>query len=65
MTFGELVRKIEAAGFRVVREKGSIRYYAKSGVGRLIRIDYHGTREVPTGTCHAILKAAGIRRDRD
>jgi predicted RNA binding protein YcfA (HicA-like mRNA interferase family) len=65
MTFGELVRKIEGAGFRLVREKGSIRYYGKSGIGRLIRIDYHGTREVPTGTCHAILKAAGIRRDRD
>jgi len=26
----------------------------------VIRIDYHGIKEVPTGTCHAILKAAGI-----
>jgi predicted RNA binding protein YcfA (HicA-like mRNA interferase family) len=65
MTFAELVRRIERAGFRLAREKGSIRYYRKMGHDRLIRIDYHGTREVPTGTCHAILKAAGIKRDRD
>jgi predicted RNA binding protein YcfA (HicA-like mRNA interferase family) len=65
MTFGELVRKIEGEGFRLIREKGSIRYYGKRGVERLVRIDYHGTREVPTGTCLAILKAAGIKRDRD
>jgi hypothetical protein len=24
-----------------------------------IRIDYHGAKEVPSGTCAAILKAAG------
>jgi hypothetical protein len=24
------------------------------------RVDYHGAKEVPTGTCHAILKAAGL-----
>lgn len=29
---------------------------------RLVRVDYHGARQVPTGTCHAILKAAGIPR---
>ncbi|HXG93919.1 MAG TPA: hypothetical protein VNN73_16365 [Blastocatellia bacterium] len=27
----------------------------------MIRVDYHGSKEVPTGTGHAILKAAGIR----
>ena len=41
--------------------KGSIRYYGKPGWNRLIRVDYHGAREVPTGTCNAILKAAGLR----
>ena len=45
----------------MAKEKGSIRYYAKSGVDRLIRIDYHGSKEVPAGTCHAILKAAGLK----
>ncbi len=62
MKFSELVRLLESNGFALAKEKGSIRYYRKSGVDRLIRIDYHGSKEVPTGTCNAILKAAGINR---
>ncbi|MBV8843820.1 MAG: type II toxin-antitoxin system HicA family toxin [Bryobacterales bacterium] len=61
MTFNELIRRLEGAGFRVVREKGSIRYYAKQDWPRLIRVDYHGKKEVPSGTCQAILKAAGLK----
>jgi len=59
--FSELVRLLEANGFRVVKEKGSIRYYGKPGWDRLIRLDYHGSKEVPSGTCHSILKAAGVK----
>jgi len=59
--FNELIRLLEANGFTLLRQKGSIRYYGKSGWPRLIRVDYHGAKEVPTGTCHAILKAAGIQ----
>jgi predicted RNA binding protein YcfA (HicA-like mRNA interferase family) len=59
--FSELVKLLEDAGFRIVKEKGSIRYYGKSGWDRLAREDYHGAKEVPTGTCHSILKAAGIK----
>ena len=62
MKFSELLRLLEGEGFRLVKEKGSIRYYSKPGIERLIRIDYHGSKEVPTGTCEAILQAAGIRR---
>jgi len=62
LKFSELVRLLEAHGFRLVKEKGSIRYYGKYGWDRLIRVDYHGSKEVPTGTCHAILKAAGINK---
>jgi predicted RNA binding protein YcfA (HicA-like mRNA interferase family) len=61
MRFNELVKLLEDAGFTLVKEKGSIRYYGKVGVPRLIRIDYHGAKEVPTGTCQAVLKAAGLR----
>jgi predicted RNA binding protein YcfA (HicA-like mRNA interferase family) len=60
VTFNELIRLLEANGFRLVRQKGSIRYYGKQGWPRLVRVDYHGSRQVPTGTLHAILKAAGI-----
>jgi predicted RNA binding protein YcfA (HicA-like mRNA interferase family) len=61
LRFSELVRLLENAQFRIVKEKGAIRYYGKQGCPRLIRIDYHGSKEVPTGTCQSILKAAGLR----
>jgi len=62
--FSELVRLLEQNGFTLVKEKGSIRYYGKQGWGKLVRVDYHGSREVPTGTCNAILKAAGVKKRR-
>jgi predicted RNA binding protein YcfA (HicA-like mRNA interferase family) len=64
MRFSELVRLLEANGFRLIKEKGSIRYYARPGHDRLVRLDFHGSKEVPTGTLHAILKAAGIQPPR-
>jgi len=60
MRFSELVRLLERNGFKLVKEKGSVRYYGKSGWPNLVRVDFHGSKEVPTGTCHAILKAAGL-----
>ena len=62
MKFSELVRLLERNGFELIKEKGSVRYYGKEGLNKLIRVDYHGSREIPTGTCDAILKAAGLKR---
>ena len=62
MKFSELVRLLEKNGFELIREKGSIRYYSKPGLDKLIRVDYHSSREIPSGTCEAILKAAGIKK---
>lgn len=64
MRFSELIRLLERNGFALLKEKGSIRYYAKAGHDKLVRVDYHGSKEVPTGTCHAVLKAAGIGEKR-
>lgn len=61
MKFSELVRLLEKNGFRLWKEKGSIRYYLKPGWDKIIRVDYHGSKEVPTGTCNSILKAAGLK----
>lgn len=61
MKFSDLVKLLEKNGFKIVKEKGSIRYYGKHDWHNLIRVDYHGSKEVPTGTCHNILKAAGIK----
>jgi predicted RNA binding protein YcfA (HicA-like mRNA interferase family) len=65
MKFSELVRLLERNGFELIKEKGSVRYYGKEGLNKLIRVDYHGSREIPTGTCDAILKAAGLKRKGD
>ena len=62
MKFSELVRLLERHDFKIIKEKGSIRYYGKPGWDKLIRVDYHGSKEVLTGTCHHILKAAGIQK---
>ena len=64
MKFSELVKVLEQNGFKLVKETGAIRYYSKPGWDKLIRVDYHGSKEVPTGTCHAILKAAGLKERR-
>ena len=61
MKFSELVRILEKNGFFIFKEKGSIRYYSKPDFSKLIRIDYHGAKEVPTGTCNFILKSAGLK----
>jgi predicted RNA binding protein YcfA (HicA-like mRNA interferase family) len=61
VAFSELVRLLEQHGFKLLKQKGSVRYYAKPGVDRLIRVDYHASKEVPTGTCQAVLKSAYIR----
>jgi predicted RNA binding protein YcfA (HicA-like mRNA interferase family) len=61
MKFSELIRLLERNGFKLFKEKGSVRYYLKPGHNRLIRVDYHGSKEVPSGTCKAILKASGIK----
>jgi predicted RNA binding protein YcfA (HicA-like mRNA interferase family) len=59
--FSELVRILEKNGFSIIKEKGSIRYYGKPNFNKLIRIDYHGSKEVPTGTGNFILKSAGLK----
>ena len=61
MKFSELVRLLEKSGFELIKEKGSVCYYGKEGLNNLIRVDYHGSREIPKGTCEAILKAAGLK----
>jgi predicted RNA binding protein YcfA (HicA-like mRNA interferase family) len=61
LRFNELIKLLEKKGFRIIKEKGSIRYYGKPGWDKLIRVDYHATKEVPTGTLQSILKAAGLK----
>ena len=48
-------------GLHSSRKKVPFAITASLGIEHLVRIDYHGSKEVPTGTCHAILRAAGLR----
>ena len=64
MKFSELVRLLEKNGFRLLNPKGSVRYYGKEGCDNIIRVDYHGAKEIPKSTCRAILKAARIDNPR-
>jgi predicted RNA binding protein YcfA (HicA-like mRNA interferase family) len=64
MRFSELVRLLEKNGFSLIKEKGSVRYYGKGSWPNLVRVDFRGAKEVPSGTCHAILKAAGLKGKR-
>jgi len=62
MTFAELVRLLRAHGFGLRRQKGSKQLYGKAGFGGGIQVDFHGKKEVPTGTINKILKDAGIKK---
>ena len=44
-----------------MREIGWVRHYGKPVWPRIIRVHYHGSKEIPSGTCHEILKAAGLK----
>jgi predicted RNA binding protein YcfA (HicA-like mRNA interferase family) len=58
----ELVSLLKEHGFKIVKERGSIRYYGKAGWQRLIRVDFHEAKKVPAGTCSTTLKAAAIKK---
>lgn len=65
MDFKELERLLLSHGFQLVRYgKGSARFYRNESTGRTTKMDYHGSKEVPSGTLSAILKQAGIRKDK-
>ena len=61
MSYNELVKILLLHGFRLRSEKGAIRVYEKTGWPRLVRVDYHGAKEIAKGTLHKILKDAGIK----
>jgi len=61
MTFAELVRLLRAHGFELHWQNGSKRFYGKVGFPGLIQVDFHGKKEVPSGSLNKILKDAKIK----
>ena len=61
MTWGELIRKLKAAGFVEQRHgKGSHRQFIHLESGRVITVAVHTKQEVGTGLARRILKEAGL-----
>ena len=53
MKFSELAKLLEQNGFRIIKEKGSIRYYGKPGWNNLVRKIITALRKCPRA--HAML----------
>ena len=61
MTWGELIRRLRAAGYVEQRTgKGSHRQFVHSETGRVVTVAVHTKKEVGTGLAHRILKEAGL-----
>lgn len=54
----DLIRKLEAAGYKLDRDDGNHSVYEKPG-GRPVQVPRH--REISENTAKSILKAAGIK----
>jgi len=55
MKSSELDRRVRRAGAKFLyQDASSHRYYILNGI--VFGVPYHGPKEVPTGTCKAILK---------
>jgi predicted RNA binding protein YcfA (HicA-like mRNA interferase family) len=59
LTAREIIRKIEAAGWRFLRQKGSHRVYIHDSMPGLIIVPVH-KGDLPYGTERKILKDAGL-----
>jgi predicted RNA binding protein YcfA (HicA-like mRNA interferase family) len=60
VTWGELIRRLKAAGFVERRHgKGSHRQFVHAESGRVITVAVHTKKEVGTGLARRILKEAG------
>lgn len=61
MTWGELIRRLKAAGFVERRHgKGSHLQLVNRANGRVVTVAVHDKKEVGTGLARRILKRAGL-----
>jgi predicted RNA binding protein YcfA (HicA-like mRNA interferase family) len=61
MKSSELIRKVKTAGWIEVRQTGSHKIFVHKDYSYSLPVPYHGSKEVATGTAHAILKRAGLK----
>jgi predicted RNA binding protein YcfA (HicA-like mRNA interferase family) len=59
MSSREIIKALEAAGWRRVRVRGDHHQFKHEGSPYLVTVP-HPTRDVPTGTLRSIEKASGL-----
>jgi predicted RNA binding protein YcfA (HicA-like mRNA interferase family) len=66
VTWGELIRRLKAAGFVEQRSgKGSHRQFVHPTTEKLITVSVHTKQEVGTGLAQRILKDAGLKEKKE
>jgi len=60
MKFSELHRRLEGAGWYIVRDTNH-RYYGHSDYPYLIKVGRHGSKEVPPSEFNKVIKASGLK----
>jgi predicted RNA binding protein YcfA (HicA-like mRNA interferase family) len=60
MKFSELHRRLERAGWYIVKETDH-RYYGHDNYPHLIKVGRHGSKEIPPNEFYKVLKAAGLK----
>ena len=64
MKVGELLRLLEEDGWRLVRTHGSHQQYKHSSKPGTVTVGGKPSLDVPPGTLNAILKQAGLKKER-
>ena len=60
MTWGELIRRLRAAGFVERTGKASHRQLVHPETKKVITVSVHTSKQVGTGLAHRIMKEAGL-----
>jgi predicted RNA binding protein YcfA (HicA-like mRNA interferase family) len=60
----DVIRLIEAEGWRLVRTRGSHRQFQHPGRRGTVTVAGHPSAELPRGTLASILKQAGLEKER-
>jgi predicted RNA binding protein YcfA (HicA-like mRNA interferase family) len=61
---GELIRLLEDDGWRLARTRGSHRQYRHAAKPGTVTVAGKPSLDVPPGTLNAILKQAGLKREK-
>ena len=64
MKVGELIRLLEDDGWRLARIRGSHRQYKHASRPGTVTVAGKPSLDIPPGTLNAILKQAGLKRER-